>query len=69
MMNKTLMKSYIMRYDGKQSVLAKAMGISLSSLNAKINGKTAEFTQGEMDFIRKRYNLGLQEVSDIFFAQ
>lgn len=69
MMNKSLLKSYIVRYDNTQSVLANAMGISLSRLNAKINGKNAEFTQGEMDFIRKRYGLDLQAVNDIFFAE
>ena len=67
-MNKPLLKSFIVRYDGTQSALASAMGISLSRLNAKINGTKAEFTQGEMDFIRKRYNLDLQDVNDIFFA-
>lgn len=66
-MDKSLLKSYIVRYDGKQSVLAEAMELSLSRLNAKINGTNAEFTQGEIDFIRKRYNLGQSDVSAIFF--
>lgn len=66
--NSRLLKSFIVRYDEKQSVLADAMGLSLSRLNAKINGTHAEFTQGEMDFIRLRYNLTDSDFRDIFFT-
>lgn len=66
-MNSQLLKSYIMRYDGTQEKLAKAMGISLSRLNAKINETDAEFNQGEIRFIKMRYNLSDEEVSNVFF--
>ena len=66
-MNSQLLKSYIMRYDGTQEKLAKAMGISLSRLNAKINETDAEFNQGEIRFIKTRYNLSDEEVSNVFF--
>jgi len=68
-MNKQLLKAYIVKYDGKQANLAEAMGISLSRLNAKINEKSAEFTQSEISFIRERYHLTNEEVADIFFNE
>ena len=68
-MDSNLLKSYIMRYDKKQKNLATAMGISLSRLNAKINETSeAEFKQGEIDFIKNRYNLTCDEVTAIFFG-
>lgn len=68
-MNSKLLKSYIVRYDGTQEKLAEAMGISLSRLNAKINGTSgADFSQSEIAFIRMRYKLSNREVCDIFFA-
>ena len=52
-----------------QEVLAKALGISLSRLNAKINETDgAEFTQSEITFIKIRYHLTAEEVDAIFFA-
>ena len=65
--NSKLLKSYIVRYDGTQEKLAEAMGISLSRLNAKINGTGgADFSQSEIAFIRMRYKLSNREVCDIF---
>ena len=66
-MNSQLLKGYIKIHDGSQSVLAEAMGLSLSRLNAKINETGAEFTQSEIAFIRDRYQLSKPEVTDIFF--
>lgn len=69
-MNTNLLKSYIVRYDGTQQKLADAMGLSLSRLNAKINGTgNADFTQSEVAFIRTRYKLSNKDVCDIFFAR
>lgn len=65
--NKTLLKSFIMKYDKKQENLAKAMGLSLSCLNAKINRNNTEFNQSEIQFIKDRYNLSLRDISQIFF--
>lgn len=68
-MNRRLLQSYIVKYDGNQKNLADALGISLSRLNAKINGyRGAEFTQSEMLFIKNRYNLDIEEFNHIFFA-
>ena len=56
-MDKQKLKGLIVANDGSQAVLAKAMGLSLSRLNAKINETNAEFTKGEIVFIGNRYNL------------
>lgn len=67
-MNKNLLKSFIVRYDGNQETLAKAMGMSLSTLNAKINENRASFSVKEMRFLKDRYNLSNDEFITIFFT-
>lgn len=67
-MNSALMKSYIVRNNDNQTKLADALGISLSNLNAKING-TSSFRQTEILAIKRRYNLSAAEVDEIFFAE
>lgn len=64
-MDKNLMKSYMARWGDTQNSLARALGISLSCLNAKINGKT-DFWGSEIAFIKKRYSLTPLEVNSIF---
>lgn len=68
-MNKNLLKSYIVRYDGNQTTLAKAMGLSLSRLNAKINENRASFSLKEVFFIKDRYNMDSDDFMSIFFAE
>ena len=69
-MNKSLLKSYISRFDKTQKNLAEAMGISPSRLNAKINSYAgADFTETEMIFIKDRYGLDIDEFNSIFFAE
>lgn len=68
-MDSQTLKGIITMKDGNQAVLAEAMGLSLSRLNAKINETNAEFTQSEIAFIRDRYGLTKTQVSDIFFAK
>lgn len=67
-MNSQKLKGIIKIHDGSQSVLADAMGLSLSRLNAKINETNAEFSQSEIAFIRDRYKLSKSDVTDIFFT-
>lgn len=62
------LKGMIVMHDGNQQELAKAMGMSLSRLNAKINETGAEFTKTEIEFIRDRYKLSRKDVMDIFFT-
>ena len=68
-MDSERLKRYISFYDGKQEVLADAMGLSLSRLNAKINQSTGgRFTLEEMAFIKDRYNLDSDTAVDIFLS-
>ncbi len=68
-MNKELLKYYILQYDKTQKNLAEAMGISASTLNAKINNyRGAEFTEPELRFIMERYRLDVDEFNRIFFS-
>lgn len=67
-MDKQALKGLIVINDGKQEVLAAAMGMSLSRLNAKINETKTEFTKSEIEFIRDRYKMSRKQVMDIFFS-
>lgn len=68
-MNKALLDSFRAKNKDTQQILADAMGISLSRLNAKINEtQGAAFTQTEMEFIINRYNLTNDEACEIFFT-
>ncbi|MDO4301224.1 MAG: XRE family transcriptional regulator [Clostridia bacterium] len=67
-MNKSLLASVMIKNGDTQGALASAMGLSLSRLNAKINEREgAAFTQPEMEFIIKRYELSNDEAIQIFF--
>ena len=68
LMDKQALKGLIVINDGKQEVLAAAMGMSLSRLNAKINETDTEFTKSEIEFIRDRYKMSRKQVMDIFFS-
>ncbi len=67
-MNKALLESKMKLHGDNQSKLADALGISLARFNAKLN-KTqgAQFTQGEIQKVKERYNLTGEEVDTIFF--
>ncbi len=68
-MDKNLLRAYMAEHGDTQTQLAEAMGISLSRLNAKINGtRGAEFSQSEIQFIANRYQMKAKEVSAVFFA-
>lgn len=67
-MDSQKLKGLIVTFDGNQENLAKAMGLSLSRLNAKINETGAEFTKTEIEFIRDRYKMSRKQVMDIFFT-
>ena len=57
------------KHGDNQSDLAEYIGISLQRFNAKLNGTGgAEFTQGEIQKIKERYNLSDEEVIVIFFT-
>ena len=68
-MNKNKLRATMLEHGDTQATLAEALGMSKSSLNAKINENGSEFHQTEIDGIRRRYNLTSQEVVDIFFCR
>ena len=68
-MNKNLLRSKMVLFGDTNETLAAALCFSPQRLSAKINAKDgAEFTQGEINVIKKLYRLTLQELNDIFFA-
>lgn len=67
-MNKPLLISFMARYQDTQETLAKALDLSVSRLNAKINERDgASFDQKEMRLIIRRYNLSTSDAMAIFF--
>lgn len=69
-MNKALLASYMARASETQGALARAMGLSLSRLNAKINeARGAAFTQSEIAFIAARYGISNDDACLIFFPR
>lgn len=67
-MNSALLKGIIKTHGDTQEGLSDALGISLSNLNAKINGKGTSFRQSEIIAIKERYGLTADEIEQIFFA-
>lgn len=68
-MNSELLKIYIALNRDTQERLADALGISLSNLNAKINGTGASFRQTEIAAIKSRYHMSAEDVDAVFFAR
>ena len=65
-MDKLALKAKMIINNDKGITLAKSLGISETTLSAKLNGK-AEFTRGEIKKIKLRYGLSAEEIDDIFF--
>lgn len=69
-MNRNMLAAAMVAHGDNQQTLADAMGISLSRMNAKINGYDgADFWSNEIKFIADRYGLGAKELYNIFFAE
>ena len=66
-MNKLLLRSMMALHADTNKALAEYLGISVKSLIDKINENGTEFKQGEMQAIKKRYNLTAEQVTQIFF--
>lgn len=68
-MNKKLLKSKMVAFGDNNYTLSAALGIAPQTFSNKINETNgAEFTQGEMNLIRRRYKLTNEEFMKIFFA-
>ena len=69
MTDKAKLRAYMAGNGNTQSGLARAIGISVSRLNAKINETgSAEFRQSEILAIAKRYAMGPEEIGRVFFC-
>ncbi len=69
-MNRSKLRSKMALHDDTGGILARAIGISESRLSAKINETNgAEFTQKEIEAIKKRYDLSPEEIDEIFFEK
>lgn len=67
-MNRDELRVQMIIHRDSQRTLAEALGIALSTFNAKMNGKNgAEFTKPEIELIAKRYDLDIEAVGVIFF--
>ena len=66
-MNTNELKAVMKLNDDTQAELAKALGLQVSNINERINGKI-EFRRSEINAIRERYNLSPEETIRIFFA-
>lgn len=67
-MDKAKLKAKMILNNDTGITLAKALGISDTTLSAKINNK-AEFTRSEIEKIKLRYKLDAEEIDTIFFNQ
>ncbi len=66
-MNTNELKAVMKRNDDTQEELAKALGLQVSGVSERVNGKI-EFRRSEINTIRERYNLSPEETIKIFFA-
>lgn len=67
-MNSTELKVEMLRHNETGEELAKALGITRTTLSAKTHSRNAEFTQKEIARIKERYNLSPERVTEIFFT-
>lgn len=69
-MNKNELEAAMKRHGDTGATLSVYLGIARSTFSAKINETNgAEFTQGEISLIKKRYALDANAVDVIFLAQ
>lgn len=68
-MNKNLLRGVMIQNGDTQEKLAKALGVSLSRLNAALNGAQPGLREEEIREIVRRYQLTPEAAYNIFFAQ
>ena len=65
-MHRNLLEAEMKRHGDTGISLAKALGIASTTFSLKLCGHR-DFTIGEIDTIKKRYNLTAEELESIFF--
>ena len=69
-MNKNKFRAILAENGDNYRSLAEKMNISSSTLSDKVNEKTGNgFTQPEILFIKKIYNLTAEQIDMIFFSE
>ena len=68
-MNKKALTAEMAMFGDTQETLAKAIGVTRTVFNKKLNERNAVFTQSEILAIKKRYNLTPEKVDQIFFGE
>ena len=66
-MNRQEMKAAMKLNRDTQEKLAEALGLQISGINARINGRI-DFRAGEIMTIRERYKLTDEQTARIFFS-
>ena len=67
-MNVLLYKSKMALFGDTNASIAEYLGITPQTNSAKVNGTNgAEYSQGEISALKKRWKLTPVEVNDIFF--
>jgi DNA-binding XRE family transcriptional regulator len=68
-MESNLLKGKLREHALTQEEAAARMGLSLSSFNAKVNGRAgAEFSLGELRALKRMLALTARQVDQIFFC-
>ena len=65
-MNSNELKAEMKRNNDTQEKLAEALGLQISGVSDRINGKI-DFRRSELGKIRSRYNLTPERFDEIFF--
>lgn len=68
MIDKNEFRSVIAKSGDTQGDVALAIGMSPTTLSAKLNG-TLEFRRSEIELVALRYNLTAEDIRRIFFNQ
>ena len=67
-MNSNNLKAAMAKHNDTQEKLAEFLGLQVSGINARINGKI-DFRRSEINAIRERYGLSPEETIEIFFSE
>lgn len=66
-MDKKELRSHMAKYGDTNKTLAEALGKSQQAVSGKLNSKRS-FNLNEIQVIKLRYNLSMDDVQRIFFA-